>query len=131
MRIRPFNILEHAECILDSSGSGNLNFAVIVDFKGGLSKNILSEAIPYLQQLHPLLSAVVDKSEQKWHWVHAQHPFLINEYLRTDDEQWKTIAKQELRKAFDIEKELLWRITLLQDEESGQLIFTFHHAIAD
>lgn len=55
----------------------------------------------------------------------------FNEHAYKGPDQWKEVVKKDLAGRFNKEHEPLWRISFLKGENEGQIIITFHHAIAD
>lgn len=129
--IRPLNAFEKAEFLLDVGSKGNLNFSVISTFKGSLDDKIVRLGIEQLQKMHPLLRATLSDSRTLTHFVETAKPVPVITYAYEGPEQWKQIVKQDLAGRFDIENDPLWRVSLLQGDREGQLLVTFHHAIAD
>ena len=59
-------------------------------------------------------------------------PVLVQPLPAEDHLQaWKPAAKSALRQRFDDDGEPLWRVTWLRGDACGQLMLTFHHAVAD
>jgi hypothetical protein len=53
------NVLERAECLLDAGSSGNMNFTVIVRYRGCLEASALRSALATVQAEHLLLRSTV------------------------------------------------------------------------
>ena len=48
------NVLERAECLLDAGSSGNMNFTVVVRYRGTVEEPALEKALATLQGEHLL-----------------------------------------------------------------------------
>jgi len=129
--IRALNTFEKAEFLLDVGGKGNLNFSVISTFKGHVDEKLVRLGIQHLQQMHPLLRATLSNAQEPSHFVETENPVPVTTYAYEGPEQWKQIVKKDLSGRFDIENNPLWRVSLLEGDNEGQLLITFHHAIAD
>jgi hypothetical protein len=53
------NVLERAECLLDAGSSGNMNFTVVVRYRGTVEEPALEEALATLQGEHLLLRSTL------------------------------------------------------------------------
>jgi NRPS condensation-like uncharacterized protein len=122
----PLNSLERNECLLDCGGPANLNFSVICTYKGPLTSPLLQKGLEKLASLHPHLRMRIEGV----HFVETDRPVPFSEQPFRSRAQWKEVLKTDLRR-FEIEREPLWRVTFLKGENEGQIIITFHHAIAD
>lgn len=132
------NVLERAECLLDAGSSGNMNFTVIASYRGRLEPRGLQEALATLQAEHQLL-----RSTLLWEGDHCRFapaaapvPVAVLPWPGDDDPEgaaraWKPAATAALRERFGGGGEPLWRISWLQGADAGELLLTFHHAIAD
>jgi hypothetical protein len=132
------NVLERAECLLDAGSSGNMNFTVIASYCGRLELRVLQEALVALQAEHLLL-----RSTLLWEGDHpsfgpaaAPVPVALLPWPGDDDPEgaaraWKPAARASLAERFGGGGDPLWRISWLQGPEAGELLLTFHHAIAD
>lgn len=132
------NVLERAESLLDAGSSGNMNFTVIAGYRGCLEVAALRRALSALQEQHLLL-----RSTLIWEDNHCQFaetasgvplqrlPWLGDRDPSLASQAWKPAATADLRQRFVGGGEPLWRITWLAGGDGGQLLFTFHHAIAD
>lgn len=129
--IKPFNILEMAEFLLEDGSSSNLNFAFISTYEGKIKGKNVKEAILHLQKMHPLLRATVDTSQKIAAFVETNAPVPFTKYPYKGGEQWNKVVKEELSKRFSSEKEPLWRVCFLKGENKHQVIFTFHHGVGD
>jgi hypothetical protein len=130
-RSRPLNIFERAECMVDTAGKGNLNFSIVSSYSGTLDSPTVQTALKYLQQMHPLLRVAPNSTETISTFLETGAPVPLKEFSYQGREQWQSVVKQELKGRFNKLEEPLWRVCLLKGEERGQLIVTFHHAIAD
>ncbi|MBS0629846.1 MAG: hypothetical protein JSS30_06445 [Verrucomicrobia bacterium] len=131
MGVRALNLFEKSEFLLDSTPSGTRNFCVVGTYEGDLDSTLVNRGLFYLQIMHPLLQMSPNSAEKVSHFVrsHARCPLREDRY--TGPDQWRDVVKDEVTRRFNKVDEPLWRITLLKGEGKGQLIVTFHHAIAD
>ena len=127
------NVIERAECLLDSGSSGNMNFTVIAVYCGELDAKTLETGLAALQARHLLL-----RSSITWQGNTSQFsptsqpvPVLVQPLLADQLQVWKPAAMSALRQRFDDNGEPLWRVTWLRGDACGQLMLTFHHAVAD
>lgn len=126
------NSIERREWLNDRGSAGNINFSVISVYKGPITHQILEKALRILSQSHPLLRTTIKIEDQipKFHELKDLNiPLEENTY--TGLEQWREIAKRDLRQRFDKDYQPLWRVSFLKGEQEGQILLTFHHAIAD
>lgn len=129
--LRLTNNLENAEFRVDSASKSNLNFAVVAHYKGSLSTETVQNGLLYLQCMHPLLQVAADTTTKVTHYIKATSTVPFRECRYSPTHQWKEVAKQDLAMRFSNQYEPLWRVTLLKGEGEGELVITFHHAIAD
>jgi hypothetical protein len=125
------NEIERAECLLDAGSSGNMNFSIIVAYRGELQEQTIRQALAFLQAEHRLLRSSLYWSDQgcSFRDTAADVPLRILPY--TGFEQWRLVAREDVRQRFDDPALPLWRISWLNGSGAGQLLLTFHHAIAD
>lgn len=129
--MRALNTFERAEFLLDNASQGNLNFSVISSYKGALDSSIVRAGMQHLQQMHPLLRATLDTSTKVSDYIVTKTPVPFKEYLYEGTEQWKRVVKTDLAERFNKINAPLWRVSFLKGDNEGQIIITFHHAIAD
>lgn len=134
------NVLERAECLLDAGSSGNMNFTVIVRYRGCLEASALRSALATVQAEHLLLRSTV-----RWQGDHCRFvptaaavPVVLHPWpgdgpadRQAVDQAWKAVTMADLRQRFIGEGEPLWRLSWLRGANAGELLVTFHHAIAD
>lgn len=132
------NVLERAECLLDAGSSGNMNFTVIATYSGRLEAIELERSLSALQAEHLLL-----RSTLVWDGHHscfapcaAPVPVTLQCWPDQQDPEtagqaWKPAAMVALRQRFSGGGQPLWRLTWLKGAQGGELLLTFHHAIAD
>lgn len=128
---RTLNLFEDAECRIDTAGKGNLNFSIVSSYKGSLNAFTVQAALKYLQKMHPLLRMSPNTTEKITAFVETYASVPFRELQFIDQYQWRSVVKEELKPRFNKIEEPLWRVCLLKGENEGQLIVTFHHAIAD
>jgi hypothetical protein len=132
------NVLERAECLLDAGSSGNMNFTVVARYRGPLEESVLRRALATLQGEHLLLRSTLLWEGESCCFAPtaAPVPVLREPWPGDRDPQgasqvWKPAAMAALRQRFCGEGEPLWRITWLRGDGGGEVLLTFHHAIAD
>lgn len=132
------NVLERAECLLDAGSSGNMNFTVIADYRGCLKVAALRRALVALQEQHLLLRSTLIWGGDHCHFAETAAgiplrllPWQADQDPSAASQAWKPAAMADLRQRFSGGGEPLWRITWLAGDNGGQLLLTFHHAIAD
>ncbi|MCP9804508.1 hypothetical protein KBY75_13125 [Cyanobium sp. T1G-Tous] len=132
------NVLERAECLLDAGSSGNMNFTVIAEYRGCLEADAIQGALASLQQQHLLLRSTLVWDGDHCHFAETPAAIEIQVLPWLDDPNgspapgaWKPAAMAALRQRFGGGGEPLWRVSWLAGRERGQLLLTFHHAIAD
>jgi hypothetical protein len=132
------NVLERAECLLDAGSSGNMNFTVIAGYRGCLEVAALRRALVALQEQHLLLRSTLIWEGDHCHFAEtaAGIPMKLLPWPGDRDhhaasQAWKPAAMADLRQRFSGGGAPLWRISWLAGDDRGQLLLTFHHAIAD
>ena len=140
------NALERSECLLDAGSSGNMNSTVIASYRGRLEPAGLQSALAALQGKHQLL-----RSTLQWQGVHcrftptaATFPVTVLPWPGDGDGDqegdrdavaaslaWKPATMAALRQFFVGGGEPFWRLSWLRGAAAGELLLTFHHAIAD
>lgn len=132
------NVIERAECLLDAGSSGTMNFTVIAAYRGPLQAADLRQALLRLQAEHQLLGSTLlwEGSRCAFAPTDAPVPLLWLPWPAGADpadaaQAWKPAARAALRQHFRGGGDPLWRLTWLAGDEAGQLLLTFHHAIAD
>jgi hypothetical protein len=129
--VRPLNLFEDAECRVDNAGKGNLNFCIVSSYTGPLNASVVQSGLAYLQKMHPLLRMSPNTTERITAFVETSAQVPFQELTYQSSQQWRSIVKEELKPRFNKLDQPLWRVCLLAGENHGQLIVTFHHAIAD
>jgi hypothetical protein len=132
------NVLERAECLLDAGSSGNMNFTVIAGYRGHLGLDGLQQALAALQAEHRLLRSTVlwEGDHCRFAACPAPIPVTVQPWPADHDpsggsQAWKSLARAALRQRFRGGGEPLWRVGWLTGDGGGELLLTFHHAIAD
>ena len=127
------NVIERAECLLDSGSSGNMNFTVIAAYRGPLAIETLEQGLKALQGQHRLLGSTLEWEGRNCRFTPTGHPVPIQMLSLPEDagQAWKPPTMAALRQRFDAAGEPLWRVSWLRGADQGQLLLTFHHAIAD
>lgn len=132
------NVLERAECLLDAGSSGNMNFTVVVSYRGRLAESGLRRALATLQGEHLLLRSTLLWDGDLCRFAPAASPVPLSVLPWSGDldpqgasQAWKPAAMAALRQRFSGGGEPLWGITWLKGDGASELLLTFHHAIAD
>jgi hypothetical protein len=132
------NVLERAECLLDAGSSGNMNFTVVAGYRGQLEEPVLRRALRILQDEHLLLRSTLQWEGESCHFVPTTEPVPVliepwpaDLHPQAAAQAWKPAAMAALRQRFCGPSKPLWRITWLRGTDGGELLLTFHHAIAD
>ncbi|MCP9793251.1 hypothetical protein KBZ20_15065 [Vulcanococcus limneticus Candia 3F8] len=127
------NVIERAECLLDSGSSGNMNFTVIAAYRGPLDIQTLEQGLKALQGQHRLLGSTLVWEGRSCHFSPTGQPVPVHVLPLPDNEAqaWKPATMAALRQRFDAAGQPLWRVSWLRGASQGQLLLTFHHAIAD
>lgn len=115
-----------------------MNFTVVVRYRGAVEEQALEKALATLQGEHLLLRSTLlwDGESCRFAPTAATVPVQIRPWPGDRDPQgaaqaWKPAAKAALRQRFSGGGEPLWGITWLKSNGGGELLLTFHHAIAD
>jgi NRPS condensation-like uncharacterized protein len=129
--IRPLGSPEHLYRILNHLGFNIVtNVARIIGF---VNPDLIEQALDCVYQHHPMLRVCLFESNQQFNFqAHEQKIINFQVVHRKNDTQWLELAEQEIQTVFN-PTHSLWRVILLtstQHDES-ELIFTYHHAIAD
>jgi hypothetical protein len=127
------NVIERAECLLDSGSSGNMNFTVIAAYRGPLAIQTLEQGLKALQGQHRLLGSSLEWEGRNCRFSPTGQPVPIQVLPLPEDagQAWKPATMAALRQRFDAAGQPLWRVSWLRGTDQGQLLLTFHHAIAD
>ena len=132
------NVIERAECLLDAGSSGTMNFTVIAEYRGTVDAATLQQALRRLQSDHQLLRSTLlwDGSDCVFAPTEAPVPLQRLPWPGGTDpadaaQAWRPLARAALRQRFAGGGDPLWRLTWVVAADAGQLLLTFHHAIAD
>jgi len=111
-----------------------LNYVVFVGQVNGLiERNDLNTALIALKKIHALLHVriKIEDSGNAWFERIPYNNFDIQVVSNISDLTWQKIAEREHMRYFDIFKGPLIRFTLLQSNNTTELIICAHHAICD
>jgi len=125
------NYVERAECLLDTGGSGNMNFTIIAVYRGLLTLEQLQTALGSTQGAHQLLRTALHWSQGDCCFRETDARVPVRRLALTEFSQWQEVARQDVRQRFEDPRLPLWRVSWLDGAEHGQILLTFHHAIAD
>jgi hypothetical protein len=128
---RPLGTFELAQMLTDDHAP--FNVVAVFKIEGGLSAEELRSALVTLQQRHAMLRvSIVHETRLRRLFVDDQTPAIpLTVSKRTGDEQWLSIAEEELGRRIDTEVGPLMRCRYLCGAGQGELIVTFLHAIMD
>jgi NRPS condensation-like uncharacterized protein len=107
-------------------------FSFMVRVKGRLGEDVLKQALGFLKQRHPLLSARIILNEKKEQFITNQDVagFEIRRFP-ADTRPWETIARNLLSTPFKVETGPFVRFGLRELDGETELYTVFHHATAD
>lgn len=125
------NEIERAECLLDAASSGNMNFTIIVAYRGELKARNIKQAVAFLQAEHRLLRSTLQWTDQGCSFCETAAAVPLRTLPYQGFEQWRQVAREDVGQRFAGQELPLWRISWLNGIDEGQLLLTFHHAIAD
>lgn len=125
------NEIERAECLLDAGSSGNMNFSIIVAYRGELLEQSIRQALAFLQGEHRLLRSSLHWTDGVCSFCATTAAVPVRKLPYLGFEQWRQIAREDVRQRFADPGLPLWRVSWLNGTGAGQLVLTFHHAIAD
>ncbi len=128
---RKLSPLENLYCTLHQFGSHIVVNVAIVE--GYISASIIQKALSLVYQRHPMLRVCIAQLKDGLLFQsHDQLTINFRVIERESATNWVEVAEQEIHTKFDLTHSL-WRFILLQspDNSSSELMFTYHHAIAD
>jgi hypothetical protein len=125
------DFIERAECLLDTGSLGNLNFTIIGTYTGPLRDTHLQQGLAFLQTQHRMLRVALSWEDGvcQFRETSSEVPLTRQDYHDFPD--WKAVATRDVRRRFDDPDLPLWRTSWLDGNGQGQIILSFHHAIAD
>lgn len=94
-------------------------------------RDVMEKALSFLMQSHPLLRARVSTKNASELTIFPRQAPPIRFVTRTSQDQWRGVAEEEINQPIDMEEGPLWRVTVLEDGASGDIIFTSQHLIVD
>lgn len=125
------NYVEKAECFLDAGSMGNMNFTLIVVYRGNLTLQQLQRALKFLQSEHRMLRTALHWLDSGCEFVDTDSDVPIRRLVCADFNQWRSVAHEDVRQRFDDPLLPLWRVSWLEGQVGGQILLSFHHGIAD
>jgi hypothetical protein len=96
-----------------------------------MEEALLHRALATLQAEHLLLRSTLCWDGDSCSFLPTAAPVPVGVLPQMASGAWKPAAKAALRQRFSGDGDPLWRITWLRGAEGGELLLTFHHAIAD
>lgn len=120
-------VLSHDELC----GTGNI--CTTAHIQGKIDQQVLLKALQLSYNRHPLLRATIKKKPEAYYFE-LNSPFSnvpVRFVQRESADQWEKTTEAELMQIFPTHHHL-WNMTLIHDEQgNNELIFSFHHSIAD
>jgi len=131
--IRKLGLIENLFDIAHDSGS--MIYVNIAKIEGTINPDLIKQSLILIQKHYPLLQVHIVKLENG-NYFQSEGTLEIPLHVvdKQDDNQWYTIAQNELHQKFIGTKNPLCRFTLLHSSNKNninELIATFHHGIAD
>lgn len=127
--LRPLGAFER---IIDLYISRNpVQFSLAVELASPISPGRLRRALFELQALHPLLTARIDRGDDRPTFRRDHAPIPVNHVWESD---WQTEAAAEQTRPIDPEGSPLVRATLITDAgptRASSVVLTFSHQISD
>jgi hypothetical protein len=97
-----------------------------------LERDVLKMALEATSRRYPILRCNVDHHGNRRFCLKEliHRPFIEPKFLRSGD--WRTVAEKELNVNFNVGgNEPLWRVTVLNEDNSQKLIISIHHCLSD
>nr|AYM54550.1 hypothetical protein [Racemicystis crocea] len=117
----------------DFNGTGMV--LQIARLRGPLTEGMLREALTALRRRHAILRARIRVLDGVSHLQVEDDPgpVALRVLARTHEEQWKTVAEDEMGKKFTPEDGPPWRLVFIHDPggDRSELVMVFHHVISD
>jgi NRPS condensation-like uncharacterized protein len=128
-RLRKLGALENLYCNLHQLGANRV--VQVAQITGEVEVAGLEQALRLVVQRHPMLRVRLVERDNALGFA-IQDPLVLNFQVleRHDAQQWQAIATQEIHTPFDPQHSM-WRLIWLRSTQTSELIFTYHHAIAD
>jgi hypothetical protein len=103
------------------------NMCAVLLYEGHIDTSMIPKALAEVQKAFPLLTArIVADPYLRYDEAPGEIPYRIME--RRDDEHYRLLVRDEVRRRFDDTRMLL---TVLEGPERGELIFSIDHVLAD
>jgi NRPS condensation-like uncharacterized protein len=129
--LRPIGSPEHLYQVLNDLGFNIV--ANVARISGVVNSDWMERALGLVCQRYPMLKVRLVESNHQFSFQTHEQPTMHFQILeRRAETHWLEIAEQEIHMTFN-PSHSLWRLTLLTSAQSSksELIFTYHHAIAD
>lgn len=145
---RPLGQMEFVMAKLHEMDQGIMSVALLLEVKTFLTDQVITGALNYLAQRHPLLRKSIVKKENGVP-IFKEIKEFKPAFIKSESIKWDEALGEELDKKFDVAGGPLWRVTYLPDAryripkdagkkqapavypEENILILSFHRAILD
>lgn len=113
-------------------GSAQYHISATLQLDEPLDADLLELAANQLTAQHEILRTVLlQQAEQSWQRVQADVTFRLVRLQAADRTELQQLAQQHAQQPFDLTKDLLWRLALVQCEANQYLLFNLHHIAGD
>ena len=111
------------------------NLVIVLRLGGGPTPEQLQSAFIELQNRHPLLRVRIVKQGERYQFEPEGVPAIPLRLVdRANDEDWRTVAEDELNRRLDVAVGPALRVTCLlppADDGNREFVLTFNHAVTD
>ena len=132
LQSRALGAFETAQALTDDHTP--FNVVVVLPLRNGPREQTLHRALEAIQKRHPLLRSRLEAVDRGFIFTPTPRPISLESFDRVGDSAWIEIAERELGRALDTESGPLMRCSRIagsEDEQSSELVLTFHHSIMD
>ncbi len=132
MEGRKLGFWETGAALLHEEASGAGTLFASAHIRGKIDPALLKEALYLLFERHPLLRATIqEEGEELYFRLNADFASIPVLFLpRRGQEHFLTLGEEEMGQRFPTKK-YLWKVTLLSEGETNELLLLFHHSIID
>ena len=130
---RELGIFESAQALTNEIFP--FNAVIVLHLSNAPDKDILTQALKYLQTRHPLLGVHIEKEKKRYFFVSEGTPEIPLKMIdREDEDHWLHVLEEEINTVTDFRRGPAARVTCVSGtgyDKECELFFTFHHAIVD